>query len=66
MENPGLIKQGEVVAMIHYDDYQISVHMPIDGKIISINDMLLTGDKNILLQQPEDSGWIALVVPGQL
>ena len=59
------LKQGEVIATIHYDDYQIPVHMPIDGKIISINEMLLTGDEHILLQQPELNGWVALVVPSQ-
>jgi len=65
-EGLDLKKQGEVIASIQYDDYQIPVHMPVEGKIISINDLLLTDDKNVLLQQPEDNGWIALVVPGQL
>src|ERR1035437_9839572 len=57
-ERSDLIKQGDVVAIILCDDYQIPVHMPIDGKIIHINEMLLTSDKDILLQQPENYGWI--------
>lgn len=40
--------------------------MPVEGKIISLNDLLLTDDKNVLIQQPENNGWIALVVPGQI
>lgn len=58
-----LIKPGEVICSIHFDDYQILVHMPVEGKLISINDLLLTEEKDVLLQQPENNGWIALVVP---
>jgi glycine cleavage system H protein len=63
VENPDLIKQGDVIASIQCGDYRILVHMPVAGKIISINDLLLTGEKNILLQQPENNGWIVLMVP---
>jgi glycine cleavage system H protein len=65
-ENSDLRKQGEIIASIHFDDYQIPVHMPVEGKIITINDLLLTDNKNLLIQQPENNGWIALAVPGQL
>lgn len=64
-ENPGLIDQGEAIASIQYDDYRILVHMPVVGKIISFNDVLISDDKSILLKQPEDNGWIALIVPDQ-
>lgn len=56
-------KQGEVIAIVQYDDYKISVHMPVDGKVISLNDAITQGSKNLLLQQPESDGWIALIVP---
>jgi len=56
-------KCGEVVASILYDDYKIDVHMPVNGKIISINDAILSGNKNIVLREPENSGYIALIVP---
>jgi len=59
----GIKKQGEVIATIQYDDYQIHVHMPVDGKVISLNDAMTHGSKDILLQQPENNGWIALIVP---
>lgn len=62
-ENPDLVDRGEAIASIKYDDYRILVHMPVPGKIISFNDVLLTDDKSMLLRQPEDNGWIALIVP---
>lgn len=62
-ENPDLVDRGEAIASIQYDDYRILVHMPVPGKIISFNDVLLTDEKSVLLQQPEDNGWIALIVP---
>lgn len=65
-EISALINQGEVIASIKYDDYLVLVHMPVAGRIISFNDILLTEEKSILLQQPEDNGWIALIVPDQL
>jgi glycine cleavage system H lipoate-binding protein len=37
--------------------------MPVSGKILSINDAILFGNKNIVLQEPENSGYIALIVP---
>ncbi|OQP54537.1 hypothetical protein A4H97_21445 [Niastella yeongjuensis] len=61
-----MTKQGEVICSIHFDDYQIQVHMPVDGKIISINDLLRTKEKDVLLQQPENNGWIVLVVPSRM
>lgn len=59
----GIKKQGEILVTIQYDDYQIPVHMPVDGKVISLNDAMTQGSKDILLQQPENNGWIALIVP---
>lgn len=56
-------KCGEVIASILYDDYKIDVHMPVSGRIISFNDTILSGNKNILLLEPQTSGYIALIVP---
>ena len=60
------MKQGEVIASVKYNDYRIDVHMPVDGKLVQINDTLVSGNQNILLQQPENSGWVALIVPTEL
>jgi len=59
----GLKKRGEVFATIKYKDYHIEAHMPIDGQIIELNSGLLSEDKSILLRSPENSGWIALILP---
>ena len=56
-------KVGEVIASIFYDDYKIDVHMPVSGKILSINNALLTGNENIVLLEPESRGYIALIIP---
>jgi len=64
-EPSGFRKHDEVIATIKYNDYKIEAHMPVDGKLIKVNEKLLSGDHNILLQHPEGSGWIALIVPAQ-
>jgi glycine cleavage system H lipoate-binding protein len=56
-------KSGEVIATILYDDYKIDVHMPVSGKILSVNEAILSGNENIVLREPENSGFIALIVP---
>ena len=61
--NEGTRKKGEIIATIQYDDYRILVHMPVDGKVISLNDVLISGNRDLLLQQPENNGWVALIVP---
>jgi glycine cleavage system H protein len=60
----GFKKQGETIATIRYIDYQVDVHMPVDGKILEVNDVL-TDNRNLLLQQPENNGWIVLIIPAQ-
>lgn len=64
-EPSGFKKKGDIIATVIYNDYQIDAHMPVDGKVVEINETLLSGDQNILLQHPEKSGWIALIVPTQ-
>jgi len=64
-ENAGFTARGAIVAEIRYDEKTIPVHMPVDGKIISINEVLLAGNHQLLLEQPENNGWVALIVPSQ-
>lgn len=37
--------------------------MPVDGKILQMNDKLIDGNLNILLDCSESSAWIALIAP---
>jgi glycine cleavage system H protein len=65
-EPSDIMKKGDVIATIIYNDYEVEARMPVDGKIMSVNDALVSGDQGILLRHSEDSGWIALIVPSQL
>ena len=64
-EPSGFKKRGEVIATIRYNDYQIEAHMPVDGKVIELNEVLTSGDQNMLLHYPENNGWIAMIIPAQ-
>lgn len=64
-EASGFKKRGDVIATITYNDYQIEAHMPVDGKVVQLNNTLLSGDQNVLLRQPENVGWIAKIIPAQ-
>ncbi len=62
-EPTGFKKKGDVIATLKYNDYQISAHMPVDGKVLQVNDRLVNGNVNILLDCAESSGWIILIAP---
>ena len=62
-EPPGFKKKGEVIATLKYNDFKITAHMPVDGKILQVNEKLEKGNPNILLDCAESSGWIALIAP---
>jgi len=64
-EASGFKKRGEIIAFIHYNDYCIEATMPVDGKIIMINEELLSGNRHLLAQVPESHGWIAKIAPSQ-
>jgi glycine cleavage system H lipoate-binding protein len=61
----GFKRKGEKIAVIHYREYRIDLCMPMDGKLLKLNDLLLTGDYGLLLQYPESNGWIAQIAPSQ-
>jgi len=65
LETSGFKKQGEVIAIITYNDYQVAAHMPVDGKILEVNESFISGNSNLLLQNAENAGWIALIVPSK-
>lgn len=64
-EPRGFKSKGEIIATIHYGDYSIEACMPVDGKIIQLNEALASGNSSLLLQHPETSGWIAKIAPSQ-
>lgn len=64
-EPSGFKKQGEIIATVKYNDYLIEAHMPVDGHVLEVNDRLISGNPNILLDCAESSAWIALIEPSQ-
>ena len=57
----GFKKQGETIATVVYNDYTIGVHMPVDGKILQVNNKLMESNLNILIDCSESSAWLALI-----
>jgi glycine cleavage system H protein len=64
-ELSGFKNCGDLIATIRYKDYRVKACMPVDGKILKLNEVLFTGNQKILLQYPETSGWIALISPSR-
>lgn len=62
-EPAGFKKQGEVIATVKYNDYLVYAHMPVDGKVLKVNEKLVSGNPDILLDCSESTAWIALIVP---
>jgi glycine cleavage system H protein len=60
-------RKGETIATITYNDFSITINMPTDGRLIRINESLLTKPQSTtLLKNAENSsGWVALISPSQ-
>jgi glycine cleavage system H protein len=61
----GFKQQGEILATIKYDDYLIPIHMPVSGKIIKVNEELISDKTHKLLSNAEGNNWFALISPAQ-
>lgn len=55
------LKQGDCIASIRYNDYRIEARMPVDGKVIQVNDKYLSGSFNALREDAEGDGWLCLI-----
>ncbi len=62
---PGFLKKGDLIATIKYNDYQVEAHMPVDGKIVQLNEGLLENNANTLLTSAENGAWLAKIIPAQ-
>jgi glycine cleavage system H protein len=65
IEPLGFKKQGEIIALVKYNDYLVEVHMPVDGKVMQVNEALAAGNPDALLHHAEGSAWLAFIVPAQ-
>ncbi|MDR6571092.1 glycine cleavage system H protein [Chitinophaga ginsengisegetis] len=61
--NPkGIIEKGAIIAEIHTADQIIPVHAPVGCKYLGRNQKL-SGNLNLVLESPQDNGWIFFVTP---
>ncbi|SHL37842.1 Glycine cleavage system H protein (lipoate-binding) [Chitinophaga jiangningensis] len=61
--NPkGIIDKGTPIAEIHTPDEIIYIHAPIHCKYLGKNQHL-TGNLNLVLESPQDKGWVFFVTP---
>lgn len=61
----GFTKQGDIIATIIYGDYRINAHMPVDGKIMQVNDNLVNMDHGMLLESIESTAWLVKFIPAK-
>lgn len=61
--NPkGIIAKGAVIAEIHTADEIIFIQAPLGCKYLGRNQKL-SGNLNLVLESPQDNGWIFFVTP---
>lgn len=58
----GPIEQGALIAEIHSEDYIIPIHAPVTCKFLGANNQL-DGNLDLILQSPQDRGWVFFVTP---
>lgn len=61
--NPkGIIDKGTLIAEIHTTDQVIPIHAPLGCKYLGQNQKL-SGNLNLILESPQDNGWVFFVTP---
>ncbi len=58
-----LFQANDVIGSMYYGDYKIDIHIPVSGRILMYNEAFSMGNKELVLTQPENEGWFALIVP---
>ncbi len=61
----GFKKKGDVLANIQSEGRLVQVRMPVDGNIISINDINRLVHQSLLLEKPETEGWLVKILVSQ-
>ena len=55
-------KKGDVLANIQLNNRSFQVLMPVDGSIISVNNMNSLAENDLLLSKPETDGWLVKIM----
>ena len=53
-------KCGELSATIRDTAYQVRRRMPVDGKVVQVNEILMPGNFNTVVKHGKSPGWLAL------
>jgi len=53
----------QVIGSISNSEYKIDIHIPCSGRVLACNKELVAGNFEMLLNEPEAKGWIALIGP---
>ncbi|MDO6430242.1 hypothetical protein Q4E93_06585 [Flavitalea sp. BT771] len=61
----GFKRRGEVLANVQFNSQRFQVHMPVDGSIISINNIEALINEDLLLSKPETEGWLVKILVSQ-
>ena len=62
-ESSVIYQAGDIIGSLYCADYKIDIHIPVTGRIQSFNENLLAGRNELMLDQPENNGWFARIVP---
>ena len=62
-QNAQIYQAGDIIGSIYYEEYKVDIHIPVAARVASFNEEHLNGDRKVLIDQPEDNGWFALIVP---
>jgi glycine cleavage system H lipoate-binding protein len=62
-KSSGFKRRGDIIAVLQCKELQVLAHMPVDGKVLEVNEKLINGNPNILLDCAESSAWIVLIAP---
>jgi len=58
----GTVNKGLLVAELHAEDYTIPIHAPVSCVILGPNPKL-AGQLNLILESPQDNGWVFFITP---
>jgi glycine cleavage system H lipoate-binding protein len=65
LESSGSVKQESPLAKFTYNNYAVILHMPVDGKLMQLNETLINASPDSLVQSLMTEPWLALIAPSQ-
>lgn len=55
--------KGEVLARVRYNDWNIGLHMPVDGRILRLNSLFIVNNLAQIAEHMNRSGWMISIAP---